>query len=265
MTKEELNEIISVNLGRASMCWSEIPRGLYDGAKAAELRRQVMEAIDRYVEAQEPGQGVKEETMEDLLERYNNPETQKKLIELRDKEERELIEKILDDRSNANGHDEDGNPKYIYDGYEYILNTSCNKILSMSFEKKLKLDDSFKERLKEAVVEDVPAVSWMDEYRGEYGKILASGMFFEWFPTFTGEWDKDKYAFCHDRKYKKLSPQDPSPRDITIDDIHRIAKEMFKEETIDDILEIEETDEEAAYRKGYMDGYDEGLYDGQYK
>jgi len=37
------------------------------------------------------------------------------------------------------------------------------------------------------------------------------------------------------------------------------------EETIDSILEIEEIEEEAAYRKGYMDGYDEGLYDGQYK
>ena len=30
-------------------------------------------------------------------------------------------------------------------------------------------------------------------------------------------------------------------------------------------LEIEETPEEKAYREGWMDGYDEGLYDGQYK
>jgi predicted RNase H-like HicB family nuclease len=225
MTKEELNEIISVNLGRASMCWSEIPRGLYDGAKAAELRRQVMEAIDQYVESQE---------------------------------ERELIKKILDDRSNANGHDKEGNPKYIYDGYEYILNTSCNKILSMSFERKFKLEDSFKKAM-----ERIP--SWMDEYREEYDKLLKSGMFFEIYPELTGEWEEDMYAFCHDRKYKKPSPQDPASRDITIEDIHRIAKEMFEEETIDDILEIEETDEEAAYRKGYTDGYDEGLYDGQYK
>ena len=49
--------------------------------------------------------------------------------------EQELIKKILDDRSNANGHDADGNPKYIYNGYEYILNESCNKILAMSFNK----------------------------------------------------------------------------------------------------------------------------------
>ena len=56
-----------------------------------------------------------------------------------------------------------------------------------------------------------------------------------------------------------VSPQDPAPhsnRDITMDDIHRIAEEMFEEEG---------TDEEKAYRKGYMDGYDEGLYDRQHK
>ena len=112
-------------------------------------------------------------------------------------------------------------------------------------ERKFKLDDSFKKALEEIVVSDTPAYSWMDEYRREYDAALTSGMFFEWFPTFTGVWDRDKYAFCHDRKYKKLSPQDTP--------------------AIDTILEIEETDEERAYRKGYMDGYDEGLYDGQYK
>jgi hypothetical protein len=71
--------------------------------------------------------------------------------------------------------------------------------------RKFKLDDSFKKRLEEVVVSDTPAYSWMDEYRREYDAALTSGMFFEWFPTFTGEWDKDKYAFCHDRKYKKLT------------------------------------------------------------
>ncbi len=71
--------------------------------------------------------------------------------------------------------------------------------------RKFKLDDSFKKRLEEVVVSDTPAYSWMDEYRGEYDAALTSGMFFEWFPRWTGEWDKDKYAFCHDRKYKKLT------------------------------------------------------------
>jgi hypothetical protein len=49
----------------------------------------------------------------------------------------------------------------------------------------------------------------------------------------------------YNQTYKQeVSPQDPA---------------------VDDMLEIEETEEEAAYRKGYMDGYDEGLYDGMYK
>lgn len=80
-------------------------------------------------------------------ERYN--ESLKELN--KQKEERELVQKILEDRSNANGHDREGNPKYIYDGHEYILDTSCKKILAMSFERKFKLDDSFKERMEEPV------------------------------------------------------------------------------------------------------------------
>jgi hypothetical protein len=69
--------------------------------------------------------------------------------------------------------------------------------------KKFKLDDSFKKALEEAVISDTPASSSIDEYRESYDKLLASGMFWEFYPTFTGEWDKDKYAFCYDRKYKK--------------------------------------------------------------
>lgn len=123
-------------------------------------------------------------------------------------------------------------------------------------DRKFKLDDSFKKALEEAVVSDVPASSWMDEYREEYNKLLASGMFFEFHPTWTGEWEKDKYAFCHDRKYKKGSPQDPAVykrRDnTTIEDIHDIHREM---------LEIEETDEEKAYRMGWLNGYERGVND----
>jgi len=48
-----------------------------------------------------------------------------------------------------------------------------------------------------------PAESWMDQYYYEYTLLRASGMMFEFHPTWTGIWDKDKYAFCHDRKNKK--------------------------------------------------------------
>ena len=69
--------------------------------------------------------------------------------------------------------------------------------------RKFKLDDSFKKALEEAVVSDTPAWSWMDEHREEYDKLLKSGMFFEFNPTWTGEWDKDKYAFCYNKGWEK--------------------------------------------------------------
>ena len=68
--------------------------------------------------------------------------------------------------------------------------------------RKFKLDDSFKKALEE-VVEDTPASSWMDEYKEAYDHLRNSGMFWEFHPTWTGKWEEDKYAFCHDRKYKK--------------------------------------------------------------
>ena len=69
--------------------------------------------------------------------------------------------------------------------------------------RKFKLDDSFKKALEEVVVSDTPASSWMDDYRESYDKLLASGMFFEFNPTWTGEWDKDKYAFCYNKGWEK--------------------------------------------------------------
>jgi hypothetical protein len=45
---------------------------------------------------------------------------------------------------------------------------------------------------------------WMElEYYDEYQKCLATGMFFEWYPNLTGEWSKDKYWFCHQKRYGK--------------------------------------------------------------
>ena len=56
MDKEKLTELVYINLGRASMCWSEIPRGVFDSTKAAELGKEIMEAIEKYIEEdKEPG------------------------------------------------------------------------------------------------------------------------------------------------------------------------------------------------------------------
>lgn len=115
-------------------------------------------------------------------------------------------------------------------------------------DRKFKLDDSFKKALEEAVVSYIPAISWMDEYREAYDKLLKSGMFFEFHPTWIGDWDKDKYAFCHNRGWEKADPQDIpavceysglpaveyySSREITIEDIRKITKLMDDLNVID--------------------------------
>ena len=81
---------------------------------------------------------------------------------------------------------------------------------------------------------------------------------------------------------KELSPQDPaiceysglppveyySSREITIEDIHKIHKEMSDKELEEGVEVFKiggETDEEKAYRIGWLNGYDEGVYDGENK
>ncbi len=54
--------------------------------------------------------------------------------------------------------------------------------------------------LEDIVVSDEPAESWMDEYKNDYQRLVTSGMFWEFHPTWTGEWEKDKWAFCYDKK-----------------------------------------------------------------
>ena len=66
---------------------------------------------------------------------------------------------------------------------------------------------------------------------------------------------------------KELSPQDPAVCEYS----GLRPVEGYKEEEIELEEGVEmfkiggETDEEKAYRRGYMDGYDEGLYDGENK
>lgn len=50
---------------------------------------------------------------------------------------------------------------------------------------------------------DVPVSSWMDQYKKDYQALVTSGMFWEFHPTWTGDWEKDKFAFCYDKKKKK--------------------------------------------------------------
>lgn len=71
--------------------------------------------------------------MEFLKVIYNHQRMNR--LKERDQEEKDLLKSILEDRSNADGHDKDGNPKYRYDGYTYVLNPSCTEIIAVSFMK----------------------------------------------------------------------------------------------------------------------------------
>jgi len=115
-------------------------------------------------------------------------------------------------------------------------------------DRKFKLDDSFKKALEEAVVSDMPASSWMDAYKEDYQRLVTSGAFFELHPTWTGEWDKDKYAFCYNKGWEKTSTQDPAVCEYS----GLRPVEAYREE---------ETDIQKAYRMGWLNGYDKGVND----
>lgn len=49
MTAEKLKEIIFINLGAASMCWSEIPKGVFDSTRAEQLGNEIIESVCIYI------------------------------------------------------------------------------------------------------------------------------------------------------------------------------------------------------------------------
>ena len=158
MNKEKLTELVYINLGRASMCWSEIPKGVFDSTRAAELGEEIMKAINEYVEEdKEPGWNNPLVDFLDWEEKYNKEsewqrrkrleamkeakqreesytKSLKELVRLKEeREEKELIKKILADPWNADGFaDSDPDkPKYRYEGYTYILNEKLDRIVSI--------------------------------------------------------------------------------------------------------------------------------------
>jgi len=217
MNKEKLTELIYINLGRASMCWSDIPSGVFYSTKAAELGKEIMEAIEKYVEEgkelrwsdpmvdhldreEKESEWQRRRRLEVMKEARMNPnpahyESREITVEDIHKIHRDMIEKertysvVIDEvklNGNFTGMDGNNNLTFRYKGVYYTLDNSFKKILEEA-----------------AAVSNTPASSWMEEYYDDYIKLQASGMFWEFHPTWTGIWDNDKYAFCHDRKYKK--------------------------------------------------------------
>lgn len=49
MTAEKLKEIIFQNLGAASMCWSEIPKGVFNSTRVEQLGNEIIESVCIYI------------------------------------------------------------------------------------------------------------------------------------------------------------------------------------------------------------------------
>jgi hypothetical protein len=52
MNRKELLEIIFQNIGSASMCWSQYPKGEFNSELATKLGYEIVNAIDKYIEEQ---------------------------------------------------------------------------------------------------------------------------------------------------------------------------------------------------------------------
>ena len=168
MNKEKLREIIFISLGRASMCWSEVPRGVFDSTTAAELGEEIVKAIEEYVEDQTPGwsdpmiEHLKREEKESEWQRRRrlqvmkeasmnpnpaNYESREITVEDIHKIHREMMEKEREEISScytideivANndrvGVDENRNPTYRYKGIYYTLDKNFKKILEERIER----------------------------------------------------------------------------------------------------------------------------------
>ena len=158
MNKEKLTELVYINLGRASMCWSDIPKGVFDSTKAAELGKEIMEAVEKYVEEdKEPGWSDPMIEMLDREEKESEWQRRKRLEvmkearmnpnpahyasrditveeihqvhkEIADREEEQLIERIVT-KNDIVGID-GNNPMLRLDGIYYTLDPGFKKILT---------------------------------------------------------------------------------------------------------------------------------------
>ena len=172
MNKEKLTELVYINLGRASMCWSDIPSGVFDSTKAAELGKEIMEAIEKYVEKdKEPGwvdpmmemldreekesEWQRRRRLDVMEEARMNPnpahyESREITVEDIHKIRRDMMEKerteemertyriVIDEIklcADFTGVDDSGNPTFRYKGVYYTLDKSFKKILEERIER----------------------------------------------------------------------------------------------------------------------------------
>ena len=179
MTKEKLSELIFISLGRASMCWSELPRGTFESTTAVQLGEEILKAIEEYIERQEAGWG---DPMIEHLEREQKESEWQRMRRL----------DVMREAKNTE------------------FKTEHLPVSGPDFSK--------------YVVSDTSDGGWMNQYYSDYLKLRESGMMFEFHPTWTGQWGKDKYAFCYEQKNKKKQGED------TVEKIHEVTKEIEDKE-----------------------------------
>lgn len=147
MNKEKLTELVYINLGRASMCWSDIPSGVFDSTKAAELGKEIMDAIEKYVEEDKEEQkkhivDIMEADERDGLyreEKESEWQRRRRLEVIREAKKKEKEEKSfaqsfaqrIAEKNDKVGVNDMGNPIYRYEGVYYTLDPSFKKVLEM--------------------------------------------------------------------------------------------------------------------------------------
>ena len=176
----------------------------YNRMRELDLQKAEDDEYKKYAEAYRKTLRVKQEEEEQqpgwedpMVAHLDQEEKYRKSLEVlsrkaEEREERKLIKKILSDPNNADGFSDNTHryPKYSYEGYTYILDNTLTRIAGVEVPT-AGLDD------------DDDESSWMDKYYNDYLKLQASGMFYELHPEWTGEWKRDKYAFCHEQLMKK--------------------------------------------------------------
>jgi hypothetical protein len=148
MNKEKLTELVYINLGRASMCWSEIPKGVFDSTRAAELGEEIMKAINEYVEEdKEPGWNNPLVDFLDWEEKYYREsewQRRKRIEAMKEAEKVKVVQEMAEVEEvvagqDFTGRDEAGNPTFRHKGIYYTLDKDFKKIL----EKKIQRPEGF--------------------------------------------------------------------------------------------------------------------------
>jgi hypothetical protein len=170
MTKDKLEELIYISLGRASMCWSEIPKGVFDSTRAAELGREILKAVEEYTKdeagwsdpmiehldrEEKESEWQRRRRLEVMKEASMNPnpahyESREITVEDIHKIHRDMMEKerteemertysvVIDEikfNGDFTGMDDSNNPTFRYKGVYYTLDSSFKKILEERIER----------------------------------------------------------------------------------------------------------------------------------